>query len=61
MLLKVLLQCFTIRMWICFVLEKYVSVSRGMVDKLISCLRSLLSLKAVNGSYNSINSTLAAQ
>lgn len=37
------------------------SVSSGMVDKLISCLRLLLSLRAVNGFYNLINSTLAAQ
>lgn len=41
--------------------KKSASVSSGMVDKLISCLRLLLSLRAVNGFYNSINSTLAAQ
>lgn len=46
-----------------FCLEKKncASVSSGMVDKLISCLRLLLSLRAVNGFYNLINSTLAAQ
>ncbi len=42
---------------ICFVLKKYASVSSGMADKLISCLRLLLlSLRAVNGFYKLIQS-----
>lgn len=40
--------------------ERYFWCTSGMVDKLISCLRLLLSLGAVNGFYNSINSTLSA-
>ena len=48
----------------CPVLEKKkpnAPVISGMVDKLIICLRLLLSLRAVNSFYNSISSTLAAQ
>lgn len=61
--LEVLLKHFTIGMWICFAQfwKKYAFVSSGMLDRLISCRRLLLSLKTVNSFYNSINSTLAAQ
>lgn len=56
--LEVLLQHFTIRMWICFAQSWKNS---GMVDKLINCQRLLLLLKTVNSFYNSINSTLVVQ
>lgn len=39
--------------------KRYFWSSSGTVDKLISCLRLLMSLGPVNGFYNSINSTLA--